>query len=268
MALNRNISGYRDYILHAVLVLISLVLISSNENRQINSFKMWMVGLLCSAQERWNTAQTYFSLKQKNEQLLLENTRLALENSTMSEMRLENERLRELIGFKARTELQLIAARVIVRGTKGIINGIVLDVGTNDSVAKNMPLFVTDGLVGKIYQVGKNHSIGHLLLDRNFRVSAKIQRSRVKGIISWEGGDFCLLKEVPKRSDVHLGDQVITSGYGEIFPPGITIGRVYNIYESPRGLFMDIEVKPTVDFDNLEEVFVIRENRTGSNSED
>ena len=257
MSLHRNVSGVRDYILLSVLVIISLVLISSNQNRQVQSFKMWMVGLFCKVQEQWDSVQSYFDLRQKNEQLLLDNTRLALENSAMYEMRLENERLRALIGFKDRSEHQLIAARIIVSGTQGLINGIVLDVGTKDSVKKNWPIVVAEGLVGKIYQVGQNQSTGHILLDQNFRVSAKIQRSRVDAIVSWDGGDFCWLKEVPKRSDVQQGDLVITSGYGEIFPPGIIIGKVIEISESIRGMFMDIKVKPSVDFDKLEEVLII-----------
>jgi len=261
MLFNRNISSYRDYILHAILIIISLILISSNQNKQIEIFKMWTVGLLCSVQEKWNSIQQYINLKHKNEQLLSENTRLALENSFMYEMQLENERLRKLIGFREKNEIQLIATRVIVRGIKGFVNGIVLDVGFEDDVAKNMPLVVTDGLVGKIYQVGKKHSIGHLLLDQNFRVSAKIQRSRVTGIVSWDGGDFCLLNEVPKRSNVQAGDWVITSGYGEIYPSGLIIGRVISVSESPRGLFMDIKIKPSVNFDKLEEVFVIAEKK-------
>lgn len=268
MAFYRTITGFRNYILHAVLVLISLVIISTNQNRQIETFKMWMVGVLCSVQERWNHVQTYFDLKQKNDQLLLENTKLALENSAMLEMRLENERLRELIGFKERNELPLIATRVILRGTKGIINGIVLDVGSKDGVTKNMPLVVVDGLVGKIYQVGKNQSIGHLLLDRNFRVSAKVLRSRINGIISWERGEVCMLKEVPNRSDIQVGDWITTSGYGEIFPPGIIIGRVISASDSPRELFMNIKVKPSVEFEKLEEVFIIKEDRTGSISDE
>jgi rod shape-determining protein MreC len=257
MAFRRNVAGLREYVLHLVLVLVSLVLISSNQNRQVESFKMWMVGLLCSVQEHWDSFQSYLKLKQSNEHLLIENSRLALENSSIYEMRLENERLRALIGFKNQSEHQLIAARVIVRGPLGLINGIVLDVGTKDSVRKNMPLVVVDGLVGKVYQVGKNQSIGHILLDQNFRVSAKIQRSRVEAIVTWDGGDFCWLREVPKRSDIRQGDGVITSGYGQIFPPGIFIGQVTEINESPRGMFMDIKMKPTVDFDRLEEVFVI-----------
>lgn len=218
---------------------------------------MWMVGLFCIAQERWDNLQSYISLRQKNEQLLIENTRLALENSAIYEMRLENKRLRALIGFKDQSEHQLIAARIIARGRQDLINGIVLDVGAKDSIRKYMPVVVADGLVGRIYQIGKDQSIGHLLLDQNFRVSSKTQRSRVEGIVSWEGGDFCWLKEVPQRSDVVQGDTVITSGRGDIFPPGILIGYVTEIKESPRGLFMDIKVKPAVDFDRLEEVLVI-----------
>jgi len=257
--MSRNVTNYRDYVLHTILIIISFILIASNHNRQVEAFKMWMVELVCVVQDEWSSFRSYLHLKQRNDQLQLENTRLALENSAMYEMRLENQRLRELIGFKEKNKFQLIAARVVVRGTRDIINGIVLDVGSRDGVAKNMPLVVSDGLVGKIYQVGRKHSIGHLLLDQNFRVSAKIQRSRVKGIVSWERGDFCWLKDVPKRSDVQVGDLVITSGYGEIFPPGLIIGTVINISESPRGLFMDIKVKPAVDFNKLEEVFVIVE---------
>ncbi len=260
MAFHRDLSGYKDYILHAVLVLISLIIISSNQNKQIQSFKMWMVGMIGTFQEKWNSVQSYLDLRQKNEQLLYENTRLALENSMMYEMRLENDRLKKLIGFKESSELRLIMARVIVKETKGFINGIVLDVGAQDGVAKNMPLVVSNGLVGKIYHAGKNQSIGHLLLDPNFRVSAKIQRSRVTGIVSWDGGEFCSLNEVPKRSDVQMCDSVITSGYGGIFPPGLIIGTVTEITESPRGLFLDVQIKPTVDFEKLEEVFVIDEN--------
>lgn len=260
MASHRDLSGYRDYILHAVLVLISLIIISSNQNKQVQSFKMWMVGMICTFQEQWDSFQSYLNLRQQNEQLLIENTRLAIENSTMYEMRLENERLKKLFGFKESSKLRLIAARVIVKETTGFINGIVLDVGAQDGVAKNMPLVVSNGLVGKIYQAGKDQSIGHLLLDPNFRVSAKIQRSRVTGIVSWDGGEFCSLNEVPKRSDVQISDSVITSGYGGIFPLGLIIGTVTEITESPRGLFLDIQIKPTVDFEKLEEVFVIAEN--------
>ena len=257
MKFNRDIPSYREYIILISSILISLVLLSLNDNKQIEYFKMWMLGMLGTVQEEWAGVNQYFYLTHKNKELQLENMKLALENSSMYEIKLENERLKNLIGFRDINELNLVAARVIGRETKGFINDIVLDVGRVDSVYKNMPLVNTNGLVGKLFQVGKNRSIGHLLLDQNFRVSAKIQRSRVRGIVGWEGGDFCILNEVPKRSDVKIGDWVITSGYGEIFPPGLKIGRVISVSQFPRGLFMKIKLRPMVNFNILEEVFVI-----------
>lgn len=257
MKLNRSFTSFKDYIALALAIFISLILISSNQNKQIEYFKMWMVGLLGSIQEIWADFESYIHLRDEIENLRMENTSLSLENSAMYEMRLENERLRKLIGFKQGTESTLLAARVIGRETRGFINDIILDVGLKDSVRKNMPLVVTDGLVGKVYQVGERKSIGHLLLDQNFRVSAKVQRSRVRGIVSWQGGEYCQLNNVPKRSDVTIGDWIITSGYGEIFPPGLKIGQVINIKESPRGIFSHILLKPSVNFGKLEEVFVI-----------
>ena len=175
----------------------------------------------------------------------------------MQEMALENGRLKALIGFKEKSNFQLKATRVIAKQKKGFINDIVLELGFADSVSRNMPVVVPAGLVGKLYQVGKSRSNCQILLDQNFRVSAKIQRSRAMGIVSWKGGQFCLLNEVPKHSDVKIGDWLITSGYGGIFPPGLRIGQVVSVTEPVRGLFMAIKIKPAVNFDSLEEVFVI-----------
>ena len=172
-------------------------------------------------------------------------------------MELENRRLKALIGFEKNSGFQLKATRIIARQKKGFINDIVLGIGFKDSVSKNMPVVVPSGLVGKLYQVGKSRSNCQIMLDQNFRASAKIQRTRAKGIVDWKGGDLCFLNEVPKRSDVKIGDWLITSGYGEIFPAGLRIGRVVSVIEPARGLFMEIKIKPCVDFDKLEEVFVI-----------
>ncbi|MFZ5516420.1 MAG: rod shape-determining protein MreC [Candidatus Zhuqueibacterota bacterium] len=257
MKIKRSFISYKDFITLAIVILFSLILISSNQNRQIEHFKMWMVGMISGMQKAWAGIESYFNVRDENVELRMENTMLSLQNSAMHEIQLENERLRDLIGFKTGTEHRLIAARVIGRETRGYINDVILDIGSKDSVKKNMPLVVASGLAGKIYQVGESRSIGHLLLDQNFRVSAKIQRSRVRGIISWQGGDYCRLNNVPKRSDITIGDWVVTSGYGGIFPAGLRIGQVINIKDSPREIFSSILVKPAVDFEKLEELFVI-----------
>lgn len=260
MFFSRNFSAFRDYTLLLLLIVVALVIISSNHSPQIEYFKMWMIGWMGWVQEKWYAVEQYWDYKQQNEQLRWENTRLALENSFAYEMRIENARLRQLIGFHQQHAMDMVAARVIGKGSRRGINSIVLDVGREDGVAKNMPLVVADGLVGKIYQVGSNEAIGQLLLDQNFRVGAKIQRSRVVGILRWSGtNEICFLNEVPQRADVQVGDTVITSGYSDIFPAGLKIGQVVQTTPSARGLFREIQVKPFVDFDKLEATFVIRE---------
>ena len=137
------------------------------------------------------------------------------------------------------------------------MNYIMLDVGLKNGVQKNMPIVLSDGLVGKIYQVSENHAFGHILLDQNFRVSAKVLRSGTKGIISWKRGQLCNLDEVPNRSDIQPGDLVVTSGFSDIFPEGLYIGKVSSAINTQRELFMKIKVKPDIDFNRLEEVLVI-----------
>ena len=258
MRLKQIVQNYRDYFVFSGLTVIALLLIFSNQNRQVESVKLWMTGLVGFARHDWARATDYFHLLEENRKLFAENTRLALQNYELQEARLENERLKVMLNFKESVPMELIPAKIIGRREHGLIHSLTLDVGVSDTVRRNMPLIVPSGLVGKIYRVGKNRALAQLLLDRNFRVSAMIQRSRVRGIVSWAGSGFCLLNNVTRRADVQVGDTVVTSGYGEIFPPGLPVGKIAAIDKDPRSLFLKIKVKPSVNFDKIEEVFIIK----------
>ena len=256
--LPKHLFNFKEYFVLLLCIIISLFLIFSNKKSQIETIKILTLDLTGSFQSRLISLSRKSSLKEQNNFLRYQNTLLALENSRMREAILENQRLRKLIGFKKTTQYPLIAAKVTGGSFSGFMNNILLDVGKQDRVKKNMPVVIPEGLVGKIYQVGNNHSIVHLLLDQNFRVSGKILRSSIKGIISWKGGgQICDLDEIPNRSDIKVGDLVVTSGYSEIFPEGIYIGKVVTAVNTQRSLFMKIKVKPDVDFNRLEEVLVI-----------
>jgi len=75
-----------------------------------------------------------------------------------------------------------------------------------------------------------------MIVNVDFRASTKIQRSRVDGIIAWDGKTL-LLKNVAKTQDVREGDAIITSEYSNAFPPGIKVGIVSSISEIPNSLF-------------------------------
>jgi rod shape-determining protein MreC len=120
----------------------------------------------------------------------------------------------------------------------------------------NMPVVNDIGLVGRVGALSEKFSIIELLLHKDVRVSARVERSRVNGIIRWTGGRSLLFANVPKSFDVQPGDVIITSEFSSIFPEGIRIGVVRGTRVVPGELFQVVDVTPAVDFDRLEEVFV------------
>jgi rod shape-determining protein MreC len=245
-------------------VLFSLVLIFTNDTTQLQTVRAWTFegfGLLLDKLTFFREAT---SLYQENRWLRQKNTELMLQNSRLKEAWLENQRLRQMLAFKSESQLDLTPAKVIGIGGNEFIHSVILSVGSVDGVRKNMPVVTAQGLVGKIYSEGSNYATAQLLLDRNSKVSAMIQRSRVTGIINWYGGNQLILVGVPKRSDVKVGDAVVTSGYSSIFPGGLKIGLVTRITEEVQDMFMKIIVKPVVDFTKLEEVFVIKNRQSSS----
>src|ERR1041384_6907523 len=125
------------------------------------------------------------------------------------------------------------------------------------SPASEMPVICEAGLVGKIIATSEHYSIAQLVLNKDFRASAKVQRSRIDGIIAWDGGDILQLKNVSKSQDIKEGDLVITSEYSSVFPSEVKIGIVSRLSEKPGSLFKEVEVTSAVDFPSLEQVFVV-----------
>ncbi|MFQ5640566.1 MAG: rod shape-determining protein MreC [bacterium] len=257
--LNEWFFGRKDALSLLLALVFSLILLFSNENQQIQALRALSLdgfGFFLSKVAAFNDL---YDLYDENKKLRLENASLMLENSRLNEAFLENLRLRELLGFKSESHLELIPAKVIGKENNGLINTIILAAGKDDSLHKNMAIVTAQGLVGKLLDVGVHHSAAQLLLDRNFRVSAMVQRSRVMGIIKWSEGNRVFLSEVPKRSDVDVEDVVVTSGFSTIFPAGLEIGRIIKVEnEQELSMFMNILIEPAVDFAKLEEVFVIK----------
>ncbi len=248
---------FREYFLLALFLVVSIALLAFNENQQIRSIRSVAVASVGFLQDALSFIPNYFDLRRENKVLRELNLTLADEVSRLREGRLENIRLRQLLALRERGVYSYVSANVVGKNLQLLRNTITLDVGENDSVKVNMPIVSESGLVGKIIATSGSYSIGQILLNRELRVSAKIQRSRVDGIIRWDGGSTLSLQNVVKTMDVKPGDQVITSEYSSFFPPGLVIGVVSNTHENPGSLFQSVELTPSVDFTRLEEVFVI-----------
>ncbi len=206
-------------------------------------------------------AQVFYEVHQKNKSQEEEIIRLILENNYLKELGLENQRLRELLGFKTQTRYQVIAAEVVGSDPQRKTSSVIINVGSLAGAKRNMSVVNVDGLVGKVIEVFPTTSVVQLLFDPNGQVSALDQRSREQGIIRWEKGWELNLEYVPSTADIIPGDEIVTSGQGGIFPAGLKIGVVTKVDKQSNLLFQNIKVRPYVKINSLEEVFVVEQER-------
>lgn len=195
--------------------------------------------------------------KRNNVELNQKLIQLSMQTSRYIEDHYENSRLRRMLDFDLQIPYRLVPAKVV--GLKPIpqSKSIEINAGLAKGVNVNMPVVTADGIVGKTITVSRNTSIVQLLTDHNCRVSVIDQNTRAMGIVRWQGGRLLEMGDVPIKSQLAVGDTVISSGLGGIYPPGLMVGTVVFIQNKEGKLFKDVLVKPSVDFSSLEEVFVV-----------
>ena len=182
-------------------------------------------------------------------------TRGAMMEKTLS----ENERLREMLDFRRTSGLNVLAARVLSHDADVPPTSCVIDVGSLDGVRPFDPIVSPLGLVGRVENEASWHSsVARLLTDPGLRTSVTIANaSRPMGIVRWDG-EAMRVENVPQESSVTVGDPVVTSGMGGLFPKGLFVGTVDSVREEPHALFKYVALKPGARLDRLEEVFLIR----------
>ncbi len=213
-------------------------------------------GLAASGQALFSRVIRSTRHEEKSHFLLTQNVALALDNMQLQEAGWENMRLRKALSFRPLDGgTRVISAEVIGRDPDHIYDVIVINVGRDHGVDKDMPVMTPEGLVGYIAQVGGSDSVVQLLMRT--RVSALIQATRAQGIVSWSDGQF-RLRFVESSNLVREGDLVVSSGLGGRYPKGIPIGTVVEVNQEKRApVFLRVILKSIVDFSALEEVFVL-----------
>jgi rod shape-determining protein MreC len=247
---------YREYAILTGLVAISFLLMALNDSPQIRRIRSISTVVFGVVQEQLSFIPTYFHLRSENDFLRRNNIELMDEVQRLREAKLENIRLHQMLGLRDEAPFKLLAARVVNKNLTLLRNTLTIDAGTEEGMKPQMPVIGDGGLIGLVTTVAQHYSVVNIILNTDFRASAKIQRSRVDGIIAWDGKSL-FLKNVPKMRDVKVGDVVVTSEYSSSFPDGIRIGLVSEVSDQPGSLFKSIVVDPGVDFIRLEEVFVV-----------
>ncbi len=182
---------------------------------------------------------------------------LTLQLSQYKEIEQENTRLRKLLNFKKVSSSKLIAAGIIAKDSSNFSDTIVINQGSRDKIAQDTVIVAEAGLVGRVYESSPSMSRVILITDPNSRVSAVCSRSRQIGVLFGTSSNLCELRYLPLVTDVLVGDEIVTSGFSDIYPKGILIGHVIKIIREQRGLSLTAIVAPAVDFTSLEEVLCI-----------
>lgn len=188
------------------------------------------------------------------------NRRLDYLSTTLAfviESKYENERLRKMLGFDLMLPYELKPAKVISHNPTSRFKSILINAGTEKNVYADMPVISPSGIIGKTVSSNRNSSVVQLLFDPACKVAARIQSSRTQGIVANIGGRYLSMTNVPSDQEVSLGDSVISSGLGGIFPSGLYLGQIVNTKVSEGEMFRNIEIEPGANFSLLEEVFVI-----------
>ena len=214
----------------------------------------WTLDLAISAFQNyiylWNTRQDNLALLEENRKLL--NTIVNLR-----EAQEENERLRQLLGFKEKYELKAVVARVIARDVSTEFRAIRINRGESSGIQRDMAVVNSEGIVGRVLRTTASTSDVVTVLDLLSAVDAVVKRSRARGSVEGMTDDICQLRFALRTDDIVPGDLLITSGLGGIFPKGIPVGTVSAVRKKKYGITQEIEVKPSVNFARLEEVIVI-----------
>jgi len=247
---------FKEYAVLSALLVVSLILMALGDNTQIRHIRSVATVAFGVVQEQLSFVPRYFALRSENDMLRRMNIDLADEASRLREARLENDRLTKLLNLKESYRYPMIAGKVVGKNLTLLRNTVTLNVGKLNGVLPSMPVVGDGGLVGVVSSVNDHYCVVRVLLNIDFRASAKIQRSRVDGIIAWDGDDL-MLTNVAKTLDVMAGDTVMTSDYSSTYPPNIRVGVVCEVSGQQGSLFKKVYVSPGVNFVKLEEVFVL-----------
>lgn len=251
------ILGIKEYLILTVLLIFSLAFLFSNDNTQIRFLRAVAVGMFGTVQSGLSSIPNVFDLQQENKLLRETNIRLSNEVSNLKEAKLENIRLTRLLNFKEFSGMGLVSANIVNKSIIQTRNTITLNAGESDSVFVNMPVITDAGLVGRIVSTSRNYSIAQILFNKDMRITVKSQRSRIDGILTYDGVSTLSVINIQKSADIIPGDVFITSEYSSLYPSGIPIGTVVETGNLDN-LFMKIIVVPLVDFASLENVFVVK----------
>lgn len=210
----------------------------------------------------WSTYIEWKNVRAENRRLREEIQRLRVEALAVTDTSDENRRLRRLLDLRARLPLETMPGEIIAREWGGWVRSLTVNRGRGDDVRRLTAVISPDGLVGRVVDVRLGASVVQVLTDPSSSVGAHVLKSRTPGMVEGEPRGTIRFKYMARDSAaLQVGDVVVTSGQGGVFPRGIPIGRVHAIDDRGAALFHYAQLTPVVDFARIDEVLLVTGDR-------
>ncbi len=259
---------YYHWLLFIVLEALSLWLLFRFNNYQSSVYFTSANIVSGTIFEYTSFASDYFHLKSDNEALQMRNTQLFIENeqlrSAISSISRDTTRCDSLeldiLSLVHEQPFTYIGAKVINNSVNKIDNYLTIDKGENDSIFPDMGIVSPEGIVGIVCLTSAKYSLVLSILNSKSSISCKIDKSGYFGNLVWRGGDPCFAEmiDVPRHADVSVGDLIVTSGYSNVFPEGLSVGTVAEYSSSGDGLTCQIKVRLSSDISKLNWVSAVK----------
>ena len=179
-------------------------------------------------------------------------------------LKLENKRLEEIVQYESNLSYKRqVVARMIGREPNSWYNAIIINKGTKDGI-KNDDIVITyqqgrEGVIGRVIETSYFSSKVLLITDSNSAMAAYIKRNKEDGLIEGQNKEDLIMKYLSSKANVQVGDEVVTSGYGGVFPGQIVVGTVKTVQvEGSPGYFRGALVSPVINFNRISDVLVIK----------
>ena len=254
---------YYHWFLFLVLEALSMVLLFQYNSYQ-NSVWFSSANAAAGKASEWASAVTaFFSLSKNNEDLTLRNYCLERQLAQMRRLYAEANEPEDPTQQQALAELsqyQLVPAKVISNELHHANNMMTIDKGKADGIEEGMGVACGRGIVGVTYLTSDHYSVVIPVLNsKSSRISCAIRGHQYFGVLRWYGRDatHAFVEDIPRHARFKRGEWVETNGYSSIFPAGVLVGQIVEVYNSRDGLSYKLKVRLSTDFGNLRDVVVI-----------
>ncbi len=221
-----------------------------------NSISDWTNGVI-------DTLVNAKSYKEQNEQLNAQLTEMYKNTMDYEELKEENALLRDMLGLKEENESFVFSepCDVVARNANDMYGGFTINRGSSDGLSLNDPVVTSVGLIGRVTEIAPNYAKVSTILSPQVNVGVITMRTKATGVLendlaNAENG-ICLMSNILKDADIKVGDIVATSGKSGIFPEGIMVGTVKEVFDDPNGLSKHALIEPLEDCFDVTTVFAV-----------